>query len=103
MAMTAKCSCGELSIRANSNPLKVSVCHCKACQRRTGSAFGVAAFYHREDVVADGLSNAEMGERLFVSEHTIKRHVANILGQLDLPPRAAAAARFAGRSAPPGR
>ena len=57
MAMTAKCSCGELSIRANSNPLKVSVCHCKACQRRTGSAFGVAAFYHREGVVADGLSN----------------------------------------------
>jgi DNA-binding NarL/FixJ family response regulator len=48
-------------------------------------------------LVAQGLSNAEVAERLHLSAHTVKRHVANILGKLDLPTRAAAAA-FAVRS-----
>jgi pimeloyl-ACP methyl ester carboxylesterase/DNA-binding CsgD family transcriptional regulator len=43
-------------------------------------------------LVADGLSNAAIAERLHLSEHTAKRHVANILLKLDLPTRAAAAA-----------
>ena len=47
-------------------------------------------------LVAKGLSNAEIGEKLFVSEHTVHRHVANILGKLDVPSRAAAVAE-AGR------
>ncbi len=48
--------------------------------------------------LARGLSNREIGERLFVSEFTVKRHVADILTTLDLPSRAAAAAYFARRS-----
>jgi pimeloyl-ACP methyl ester carboxylesterase/DNA-binding CsgD family transcriptional regulator len=48
--------------------------------------------------VADGLSNAAIARRLSISEHTVKRHVANILLKLDLPNRAAAAA-IAGRQA----
>jgi ATP/maltotriose-dependent transcriptional regulator MalT len=47
-------------------------------------------------LVAKGLSNQQIGERLFVSEHTVHRHVANILGKLDVPSRAAAVAE-AGR------
>ena len=42
-------------------------------------------------LVADGLSNAAIADQLDLSEHTIKRHVANILVKLDLPTRAAAA------------
>jgi len=45
-------------------------------------------------LVAQGLSNAEVADRLCLSAHTVKRHVANILGKLDLPTRAAAAAFF---------
>lgn len=41
--------------------------------------------------VAKGLSNAAIGLELDLSEHTVKRHVANILAKLDLPTRAAAA------------
>jgi DNA-binding CsgD family transcriptional regulator len=43
-------------------------------------------------LVADGLSNAGIAEQLRLSDHTVKRHVANILLKLDLPTRAAAAA-----------
>jgi pimeloyl-ACP methyl ester carboxylesterase/DNA-binding CsgD family transcriptional regulator len=43
-------------------------------------------------LVADGLSNAAIAETLRLSDHTVKRHVANILLKLDLPTRAAAAA-----------
>jgi pimeloyl-ACP methyl ester carboxylesterase/DNA-binding CsgD family transcriptional regulator len=47
-------------------------------------------------LVADGLSNAAIADQLRLSDHTVKRHVANILLKLDLPSRAAAAA-LAGR------
>jgi pimeloyl-ACP methyl ester carboxylesterase/DNA-binding CsgD family transcriptional regulator len=47
-------------------------------------------------LVADGLSNPAIATELRLSEHTVKRHVANILLKLDLPTRAAAAA-FAAR------
>jgi pimeloyl-ACP methyl ester carboxylesterase/DNA-binding CsgD family transcriptional regulator len=43
-------------------------------------------------LVAQGCSNASIARRLQLSEHTAKRHVANILLKLDLPTRAAAAA-----------
>jgi DNA-binding CsgD family transcriptional regulator len=43
-------------------------------------------------LLARGLSNREIAAALFVSEHTVHRHVANILQRLDLPSRAAAAA-----------
>jgi LuxR family transcriptional regulator, maltose regulon positive regulatory protein len=46
-------------------------------------------------LIARGLSNGEIAERLFLSEHTAKRHVANILTKLKLPTRAAAAAHAA--------
>jgi DNA-binding CsgD family transcriptional regulator len=43
-------------------------------------------------LIAAGLSNAAAAGELGLSEHTVKRHVANILTKLDLPTRAAAAA-----------
>jgi hypothetical protein len=39
----AACSCGQLRVRVEGDPVRVSVCHCLACQRRTGSAFGYQA------------------------------------------------------------
>ena len=43
-------------------------------------------------LVAQGLSNPDIAQRLVLSEHTIHRHLANILRKLDLSSRAAAAA-----------
>jgi len=43
-------------------------------------------------LVAQGLSNPEIARRLTLSEHTVHRHLANILRKLNLPSRTAAAA-----------
>jgi hypothetical protein len=38
------------------DPIRVSICHCFACQRRTGSAFGAQVRFSREAVTKFGLS-----------------------------------------------
>jgi predicted ATPase/DNA-binding CsgD family transcriptional regulator len=43
-------------------------------------------------LVAQGLSNPDIARRLVLSQHTVHRHLANILRKLDLPSRTAAAA-----------
>ena len=43
-------------------------------------------------LLADGLTNRQIAARLVISEHTVHRHVANILRKLDLPSRTAAVA-----------
>src|ERR1041385_3863654 len=41
----AACHCGQLRLEGAGDPFVVSVCNCLACQRRTGSAFGMQAGY----------------------------------------------------------
>jgi hypothetical protein len=55
---TASCSCGQLTALATGDPIRVSVCHCLACQRRTGSAFGAQARFRRVDVEIRGQATA---------------------------------------------
>jgi hypothetical protein len=50
----AACACGRLTAACRGEPLKVSLCHCRACQRRTGGPFGVAVFFPREAVTVAG-------------------------------------------------
>ena len=54
-------------------------------------------------LVAEGLTNQEIAARLVISDHTVHRHVANILRKLGVPSRSAAAARAAhhGLASPP--
>ena len=65
----ASCSCGQLKVTTSGEPIRISVCHCVACQRRTGSAFGVQARFPRGCVVIEGRSSqyeriADSGNKL---------------------------------------
>jgi DNA-binding NarL/FixJ family response regulator len=43
-------------------------------------------------LIAGGGSNREIASQLFISEHTVARHVQNIFAKLDVSSRAAATA-----------
>lgn len=49
------------------------------------------------DLVADGLSNPQIGERLYVSRKTVQTHLAHVFTKLDLTSRTQLAAEVAGR------
>ena len=50
----ASCSCGQLTAKVSGEPIRVSVCHCYACQRRTGSVFAAQARFARDAVKISG-------------------------------------------------
>lgn len=52
----ASCSCGQLSAQVSGDPVRVSICHCLACQRRSGGPFAQQARYPRENVQISGNS-----------------------------------------------
>ena len=54
MTKTAQCACGKLSVAVTGDPAMVVACHCSACQRRTGSVFGVGAYYAEDMVKPSG-------------------------------------------------
>lgn len=52
----AQCACGALSLTLHNPPQLTAICHCLACQRRTGSSFSVNAFYEAKAVEIAGTS-----------------------------------------------
>ena len=53
--MIATCQCGQLTaeIAEDAQPATV-VCHCRDCQKRSGSPFGIMAYYPAEFVAIAG-------------------------------------------------
>ncbi len=51
MQRVAKCACGSASICVSGDPVAHSVCHCNNCKKRTGSAFGISAYFPKQAVV----------------------------------------------------
>ena len=54
MTREAACSCGQLRLWAEGDPVRASICHCLACQRRTGSVFGVQARFPADRIRMEG-------------------------------------------------
>lgn len=50
------CVCGAVRYVTDGHPLRVTVCHCTWCQRRTGSAFSVEAVFKDEQVEITGIT-----------------------------------------------
>jgi hypothetical protein len=54
---TASCRCGQLRATVAGEPVRVSVCHCLDCKKRSGSAFAVQARWPKDRVRIEGRSN----------------------------------------------
>ncbi len=67
--MKAMCACGQTSVTVEGLPTMHGVCHCTNCKRRTGSAFGISAYFAKAAVV-------EMqGEtRVYAFHHAAQNH-----------------------------
>jgi len=65
----ASCSCGQLRAVCEGEPVRISMCHCLACQMRTGSTFGAQARFPRDKISIAGESTvyvriADSGNRV---------------------------------------
>ena len=90
---------GTLQVSGTDDPMRLFVLQAEQHlqpARRVEKTPNLEALSQRErevlGLVAQGLSNSLIAGQLRLSDHTVKRHVANILLKLDLPTRAAAAA-----------
>lgn len=48
------CACGQLRATSTGDPMRVSVCHCLDCKRRSGSAFAYQARWPDDQVQFEG-------------------------------------------------
>lgn len=51
---TASCCCGQLKLSYEEEIEKSSICHCYACQKRTGSVFGIQGRLKKDKVTITG-------------------------------------------------
>jgi hypothetical protein len=61
-----RCLCGAVSYTVNAKPIRMAQCHCKDCQRASGTGHMSLAFFKKEDVAIRGAtasypSTAESG------------------------------------------
>ncbi len=63
----ATCRCGQLRAQCKGDPVRVSVCHCLECQKRSGSAFAVQARWADAQVSISG--DFQTWERVADSGH----------------------------------
>ena len=54
MERLAQCHCGSLRATTSGEPLLVNMCHCKACQRRTGALAASGAAFVKAQVRIEG-------------------------------------------------
>jgi hypothetical protein len=54
MERLAQCHCGALKAYVSGDTERINICHCQACQRRTGALFHAGAFWPKEQVRVEG-------------------------------------------------
>lgn len=76
-AIEGHCTCGHVRFRMTGRPLFVNCCHCRWCQRETGTAFALNAMIEHDRVelvsgepeVVDTPSNSGKGQRISRCPH----------------------------------
>ena len=64
------CQCGRVRYRVTGDPLYLVACHCKECQRQSGSAFGMSLMVRAADFTVQG--ELRMFERVADSGRTLR-------------------------------
>ena len=72
------CLCGDARYEVSSPPLRVTVCHCKFCQRFTGTAFLVEPIFRKVDVALTGAALKTYDHR---SDESQQRVTLNFCGR----------------------
>ena len=52
--LSGGCACGAVRYRLQTGPMFVHCCHCRDCQRQTGSAFVINALIETDRIVLEG-------------------------------------------------
>ena len=87
----ARCACGGVTATAEGEPDIVVVCHCTQCQRRSGSPFGVGAYFRRSVVTLAGATKmfvrAVEGSSRTITNHFCPDCGSTVYWTLDLRPQ----------------
>lgn len=78
MIRQASCCCGALQLRCTGEPVRISMCHCIACQRRTGVVFSTQSRFLRGQVSVSGESRVY--QRAADSGNTVSFHFCGHCG-----------------------
>lgn len=78
MTRTARCQCGLLTVVCTAEAVRISMCHCLACQRRTGAPFSANSRFRRGDVRISGPSTRYVREA--DSGHSVTAHFCPTCG-----------------------
>jgi hypothetical protein len=78
--MTATCACGQASITVQGHPSLLGACSCTNCKRRTGSAFGISAYFEKTAVVSQRGHTAVYAFHHEALDHDQVRHFCSKCG-----------------------
>ena len=53
---TGGCQCGSVRYVLTTEPIRLGACHCKECQRQSGSAFGMSMLVKKDSLTVTGLT-----------------------------------------------
>src|ERR1700726_4895448 len=53
---TGGCQCGSVRYVLTTEPIRLAACHCKECQRQSGSAFGMSMPVKKDSLTVTGLT-----------------------------------------------
>lgn len=95
------CLCGAIRYRVTGEPIRAQVCHCKFCQRRTGTAFAIVVAFKQEQIDLSGTTLADFEHRSDESNRWLRCHfcsrcgtTVSITGQRDSTIRMISAGTF---------
>lgn len=80
MQKTATCACGQASITVNALPTMHGICHCTNCKRRTGSAFGISAYFDKAAVLERRGETSRYAFHHATQNHDQTRHFCSRCG-----------------------